>query len=235
MRTDRNDIDEKELLDWIRQNAATRSNLLSRGYQGHVYVYRGKDGRRFVIKAPTGWGPGRFVRRMMLRNEFKAYSRLPRLEGIPRCFGLIEGSYLVLEFIDGVSLREAEITDRRFFFETLLNLIQQLHHAGVAHADLKKKDNLFVVQGCKPYIIDFGVAVVKKKGFAPLNHLLYHTARTFDLNAWVKFKYNRRYADVSKEDSKYYHRTLIEKVSRRIKDSYLAVKKAFRNRPRISG
>jgi len=235
MLKDRNNLDEKELLHWIRRSVETNSNVFSRGYQGHVYLYKDKGGRRLIIKAPTGWWLGKVIRRMMLRKEYGVYSRLSHIEGIPRCLGLIDGSYLVLEFIDGVPARKAEIKDRSFFFEAFLNLIKQLHSAGVAHTDLKKKDNLLVVQGREPYIIDFGVAVIKKQGFAPLNRYLYNTAKKFDFNAWVKLKYNGKFEDVSEEDSRYYDRTFIEKVSRWIKDTYLIVKKALIGKRKISG
>ncbi len=220
-----NDLDEGELLRWIRQSVETKSNIYSRGYQGRLYLYEGKDGRKLIIKAPTGWLLGKLIRRVMLHREFEAYSRLSHLEGIPRCFGLIDGSYLVLEFIDGIPIRNAEIQDRRFFFEALLNLIKQLHRAGVAHTDLKNKNNLLVVRGRKPCIIDFGVAAIKKQGFAPLNRYLYNTAKKFDFNAWVKLKYNGKYDKVIEEDRGYYDRTLIEEASRRIKDAYRVVKK----------
>jgi len=224
---DRNNLGEKELLHFIKRSVETNSNILNRGYQANVYLYKGKDGRRLIIKAPTGWWLGKLIRRMMLRKECEAYSRLQHLEGIPRCLGLIDGCYLVLEFIDGITARKAEIKDRKFFFEAFLNLIKQLHIAGVAHADLKKKDNILVVHGRKPYIIDFGVAVIKKHGFAPLNSYLYNTAKKFDFNAWVKLKYDGKYEDMSEKDSRYYERTLIEKEARWIKDRYLIVKKAL--------
>ena len=224
---DRDTLDEKELLQWIRRSVETKSNIFSRGYQSCVYLYRGRDGRRLIVKVPTGWGLGKIVRRMMLRREYEAYARLSHLEGIPRCLGFIDRSYLVVEFIDGAPVRTAEIKDRRFFFEAFLDLIKQLHAAGVAHTDLKKKDNLLVVQGTKPYIIDFGVAVIKKEGFAPFNRYLYNTSRKFDFNAWVKLKYDGKYENVSEEDSKYFDWTLIEIVSRWIKNTYLIIKKAL--------
>ncbi len=90
------------------------------------------------------------------------YSRLSGVTGVPRCYGLLEGCYLVLEFIDAIPRYKARITDRAMFFESLLNLIRDLHKAGVAHMDLKKKDNLLVVEGHTPFVIDFGVAVIRK-------------------------------------------------------------------------
>jgi len=222
MLRDIDNLTESELLQWIRRSVKTGSNILSRGYQGHVYLYEGK-GQRLILKAPTGWGLGRLIRRGMLRNEHRVYSRLSGVSGIPRCYGLLDGCYLVLEFIDGGPIRRARITDRGVFFETLLKIIKELHKADVAHTDLKKKDNLLVVEGRRPCVIDFGVAVIRKPGFAPLNRYLYNLARKFDFNAWVKLKYDGKYESIADEDREYYNRTVVEKVSRWIKDTYLRI------------
>ena len=219
-------ISETELLQWIRSNQKTGSSILSRGYQGYVYLYEDNK-QRLIIKTPMGWGLGWLIRLWMLRNEYRAYSRLPEIQGIARCYGLLDGRYLVLEYIDGIPIRNAQITHPHLFFDTLLKVIKELHHVGVAHTDLKKKDNLLVVEGKRPYVIDFGVAVVRKPGFAPLNHYLYHIASTFDFNAWVKLKYDGNYANITPEDKEYFNRTVIEKVSRWIKDHYLILKKAL--------
>ena len=216
-------VTENELLKWARESIKTGSNILSRGYQGHVYLYENK-GKRLILKAPMGRGLGKLIRQAMLRNEYKVYSRLSGVRGIPHCYGLLDGSYLLLEFIDGIPVYKAEIIDRKVFFEGLLDLVKQLHKAGVAHADLKKKDNLLVVEGCKPCIIDFGVAIVRKPGLALLNHYLHDIARKFDFNAWVKLKYQGNYENISDEDRKYFNRTLIEKVSHWIKDNYLRLR-----------
>jgi predicted Ser/Thr protein kinase len=226
MLTEIPDLSETELLQWIRSHQKSDSNILNRGNQGCVYLY--EDGnRRLIIKTPMGWGLGWLIRLRMLRNEYRAYSRLSGIQGVARCHGLLHGRYLVLEYIDGVPIRNARITDPHLFFETLLKVIKELHQVGVAHTDLKKKDNLLVVAGKKPCVIDFGVAVVKKPGFAPLNHYLYDISSTFDFNAWVKLKYDGDYTKLTQEDRQYFNRTLVEKVSRWIKDHYLIVKKAL--------
>jgi len=217
---------ESELLEWIRTSVKSGNNILSRGYQGHVYLYHDKT-NHLVIKAPMGWGLGKLIRLLMLRNEYRVYSKLSDMNGIPRCHGLVDNRYLVLEYVHGTPIRKARITDRNAFFEMLLTVIKSLHEAGIAHTDLKKKDNVLVVDGRIPYVIDFGVAVVRKSGFAPINHYLYNLASTFDFNAWIKLKYDANYDKVTEEDSVYYNRTIIEKVSRWIKDTYLIVKKAI--------
>jgi tRNA A-37 threonylcarbamoyl transferase component Bud32 len=227
MLKDLDNLTKGELLQWVQASIKTGSNIFSYGYQGHVYLYQG-EGHRLIIKTPVG--PGSWIRRAMLRNEHRVYSRLSGLCGVPRCYGLLDGRYLVLEYVNGVPLRRAHIEDHDVFFETLLNLIKALHREGVAHGDLKKKDNLLVVDGRTPCVIDFGVAIVRKSGFAPLNRYLYNLARTFDFNAWVKLKYNRRLEDMSEEDRAYYNRTVIEKLSHWIKRTYLDVQRGLKGK-----
>ena len=219
MQNDISGINEGELLRWIETSVKTGSNIISHGYQGHIYLYE-DEGRRLIIKVPMGWGVGRFIRRIMLRNEFRVYSKLSAVDGIPRCFGFLKGNYLVLQFIDGVSVKNALIANRKQFYKALLDLIKNLHTAGVAHGDLKKKDNLLVVHEQIPCVIDFGVAVIKKRGFAPLNHFLYNIAAKFDLNAWAKLKYNRKLENITGEDREYYNRTILETASHKIKRIY---------------
>lgn len=229
-----NSIDQTDLLRWIKKNLGSQSNLLAHGNQGHIYLYE-DNGHRLVVKTPSGWGLGQYIRRVMLRHEYRAYARLSGVDGVPNCYGLLDGRYLVLECIDGIPARKAPIEDRAMFFENLLSLIKNLHKAGVAHGDLKKKDNVFVVNARAPYVLDFGVAVVKKPGFGPLNHYLYKLERQFDLNAWVKLKYNGKFTNVSAADRAYYHRTAVEKVSGWIKRRYLKLKKRARVEGHVYG
>jgi RIO-like serine/threonine protein kinase len=214
-----NGITESEILHWIKNSVKTGSHIFSHGYQGHTYIYEGKS-QRLIIKAPMGWGLSKYVRRLMLSNEYRVYNRLAGIKGVPLCYGFVDGRYLVLEFIEGVSFRNSPVTDNPTFFDTLLELIKEIHKAGVAHGDLKKKDNLLIIKGQTPCVVDFGVAIVRKSGFAPLNHYLYNLYQQFDYNAWAKLKYNNNFDHISEEDKKYYHRTLIEKVAGGIKGIY---------------
>ena len=74
-------------------------------------------------------------------------------------------------------------------------------------------------------MVDFGVAVIKKKGFAPLNHFLYNIAGKLDFKAWAKLKYNGKFENITGEDRKYYKRTIIETVSHKIKRVYRKIKR----------
>jgi len=226
MQNDISGINEGKLLRWIETSVKTGSNIISHGYQGHIYLYE-DNSRRLIIKAPMGRGIGKFIRRIMLRNEFRVYSKLSAVQGIPRCFGFLKENYLVLQYIDGVSVKNAKIADKDQFYKAFLDLIKNLHTAGVAHGDLKKKDNLLVVDEQIPCVIDFGVAIIKKKKFAPLNHFLFNIAGKFDFNAWAKLKYSGKLENITDEDRKYYNRTILEATSHKIKRVYRNCKRRF--------
>lgn len=100
-----------------------------------------------------------------------------------------------------------------FFFAALLDIILSVHRAGVAHADLKRKDNILVTPDGQPRILDFGAAVVKKETGA-WNDRLYRQACQIDLNAWIKHKYLGKYDEISDEDAKYFRPTRAEIWSR---------------------
>ena len=221
---------ERALIEWIEARTRTGDPAHASGYQGAVYLYE-SDGRRLVVKAAAGGGVAGRLRRWMLRREYDAYRRLTDFAGSPRCYGLIEGRYLVLEFVDGPSLRSGRIDDRRTYFDTLLAHIKELHRRGVAHADLKRRDNLLVIDGRLPCLVDFGAAIVRKPGFAPFNHYLYELARRFDFNAWAKLKYQGRMEELTEEDRPYYRRTVVEIVARAIKRSYVRLKRRSARRP----
>jgi len=215
---------ERALIEWIEARTRAGDPAHASGYQGAVYLYE-SNGRRLVVKAAAGGGVAGRLRRWMLRREFDAYQRLTDFAGSPRCYGLIDGRYLVLEYIDGVSLRNGRIDDRRTYFDTLFAHIVELHRRGVAHADLKRRDNLLVIGGRLPCLVDFGAAIVRKPGFAPFNHWLYELARRFDFNAWAKIKYQGRMEELTPEDRPYYRRTVVEIVARAIKRPYVRLKR----------
>ena len=220
------DIGEKDLLQWIRNSIKHKSNIYSNGYQGQVYLYKGKT-QQLILKAPKQGGVFGPIGRAMIRREYKVYARLSGVCGVPKCYGILDERYLVLEFIDGVSIRDATINNHKVFFEMLLDLIKTMHSRDVAHMDLKKKDNLLVVDGIKPYIVDFGAAIIRKHPFLPLNWYLYNRAKRFDFNAWVKLKYGGSFGNIGTEDVGYYKRTAEEKVTRWAKRRYKRLKKGL--------
>lgn len=195
----------------IRERLGSEKTGISGGYQGAIDLVE-VDGHRYVVKTPTGRGVARALRQFMLRNEHRVYRRLRGLRGTARCYGLLDGRHLVLEHLEGEGLRYAEIDDRRAFYGRFLELIQELHRLGIAHGDLKKKENVIVIDQ-EPYVIDFGTAVALRKGFHPLNHLMFRMARAWDLNAWVKRKHGTYDPRLVGEDGRLVQVTFLERFS----------------------
>ncbi|MAF83852.1 MAG: RIO1 family regulatory kinase/ATPase [Gammaproteobacteria bacterium] len=200
-----------------------RGELLSAGYQGVVYkVAAGPEypGTNYlIIKQPMGSLLVRWFRRKMIRREHSVYMRLAGIAGIPKCFGLRGGDQLLLEFIEGQPLKLSadELEDREQFFSGLLSLLQAAHRVGVAHADLKRKENILITSAGLPCLIDFGSAVTCDHGSGALRRWVFRLACQIDLNAWVKHKYLGRYAEISSADMPYYQPTFIERIARPVR------------------
>ena len=210
---------EDALVRWIEDSLATGAHRLAQGYQGQTLLYQ-DQGQRLVIKAPSGSGAMRWLSTLMLRREARVYALLKNFPAVPRCYGLLRNRYLVLDYIEGISMRHAEIEDREAFFGELLKAIQALHARGIAHSDLQKKENLLVVGKRHPCLLDFGAAVICKPGFAPFNHLHYRFAQRLDFNQWAKLKYRGRFEGMSAADRPYYRRSTVEKIARQIKRAW---------------
>lgn len=203
--------------------AGSPGRELGRGYQASVHLYRTPAGD-VVVKKPHG-GPLAPLWRALLKREHLVYERLGGIAGIPRSFGLVGGEFLALEFVAGPSLREheASIADREAFFAKLLETVRAMHAAGVAHGDLKRKDNIIVGPGERPYLIDFGIAVRRSATSAAFNRCVFAPLVQMDLNAWVKLKYGRRIDPaaepgvLSSDDAALYRPLPIERIARAIR------------------
>lgn len=202
---------------WLADEPVREAALLSKGYQGSVYLYE-HAGRRWVVKRAgqglfTGW-----FHRLMLGREAAVYKKLGQVAGIPEALGLLDNEWLVLEFIDAKPLHQAryELHDYEGFYARMHSVIQAMHAAGVAHGDLKRKENILVTADESPYIIDFGTALRRDGAF--IDRLLFDTVARADFNAWVKAKYANDYAQISAEDQRWYQPGLIEAVLRSIRN-----------------
>lgn len=207
------------MAQWIENFDDSTCKVLACTTQGHVLLWE-KGDRPLVVKAATGRGLYRWVCGLMHCYEFGIYRRLGDLDGVPGCLGLVDRRHLVLEFVEGEGFRGAEIPDREAFFGKLFEIIEGMHERGVAHGDLKRKENLLVIDGARPCLVDFGTGVVRKSGFAPFRNFLFRTLRQFDRNAWVKLKYGKKLEGVSDEDSAVYQRTFMEKIAFYVKKGY---------------
>jgi predicted Ser/Thr protein kinase len=214
-----------ELDEWLRRAmSAAHGTELGMGYQGAVHLYASPVGD-VVVKQPH---QGRWLSplwRYLLRREAAVYARLAGIAGIPRSYGLLDGRYLLLEHVPGPSYRGAQtqLHDRERFFALLLETLRAMHAAGVAHGDLKRKDNVIVGPDERPYLIDFGIATRHNAAGGPLGRWWFAHVRQGDLNAWIKLKYGRRVEPaeaatlLSAADAALYKPLWMERIARAIR------------------
>jgi predicted Ser/Thr protein kinase len=206
-------LDLDALLPAIEAAVASGSKRLNAGNQGAVHLFE-HGGRRFIVKSPSRRGPLGALQLRHLRHEHRAYERLHGVAGVPECYGVAGGRYLVLDYVEGPNARDAKLSDRDGFYDRALAVIQAMHARGVAHVDLKRRDNILVAAGERPLILDFGVSVLREPGSHPWNHYVFDLARRLDLNAWIKHKYRHRRDEISDADRAYYRPMLYESVWR---------------------
>ncbi len=189
----------RELGDWLASPGADQTSVT--GYQASIRLYRGSAGE-FVIKGSLGRGLRKKLSQSAIRREARIYHRLRDVPGVPKCFGWLEGGYLVLEHIPGNTLHNFDdrLENREEFYSRLLVTLRRMHDAGVAHGDLKRKKNILVGPGQQPFVVDFGIAVVEtgRHGY------LFDIVRQVDRNAWIKHKYRRRTTGISAVDAPLY-------------------------------
>lgn len=207
------------LLRRVQEAMAEGRGEAQAAYQGTLVLLREFD-PPLIVKCAAGRGPLQWLRAAMIRREYGIYQRLAGIPGIPRCFGLIPGPGLVLEYVEGVPRRGAEILGREAFFAELLEIVRAIHVRGVAHGDLAKRSNILVVDRRRPLVIDFGMALVRREGFAPFHRAIYNLLIRLDLNQWVKIKYDRRLELASAEDLALYRLTWPERIARAVKKIY---------------
>lgn len=207
------------LLQRVQEALAEGRGQAQAAYQGTLVRLRDFE-PPVIVKCATGWGPLKWLRAVMIRREYGIYQRLVGISGIPRCFGLIPGPGLVLEYIEGVPRRSAVIVDREAFSAELLEIVRAIHARGVAHGDLAKRSNILVVDRRRPLVIDFGLAMVRQDGWAPLRRVIYNLLIRLDINQWVKIKYDRQLHLASAADLALYQLTWPERIARAIKKVY---------------
>lgn len=214
-------INQPEFKQWIERSLERRENILAVSNQGTILHYR-RDGIDLIVKSAMGRGIIRKIRERTLLREYEAYRRMEGLRGVPQCYGLVDGHYLVIEFIRGTPYREASWSDRAHWFDEFLDVIRSFHARGVSHGDLKSKTNIMVTEDEKPCVIDFGTAFVHRPGFHPLNNWMFKHGKRMDINACIKHKYHGRYADARGEDLELLDYSFIEYWVRKLRGRPMA-------------
>ena len=182
-----------------------------------------ENGVRVVVKdfSKSKFFYRNIIGRFLIWREHKAYKKLQGLEGVPACYGVIDGLALVLEEIPSQPLEKhnKDIKLSRTFFDDLKNIVESFHRMGFAHSDLKNGANVLVGYDGRPYIVDWSASISQKEfRFFPLNRI-YLRFVLDDYFAIIKLK--MRYVPETltlEERRQYAQRSHIERGIRGIRD-----------------
>lgn len=106
--------------------------------------------------------------RWTIHREARVYrwlhARMRDPRGIPQFHGVIEGPAITLEWLPERRLPKAKDHDLSpAFFDDLDRLLADMHAAGVAHGDLRRK-NISIGEDGRPRLIDFTTAMICPPG-----------------------------------------------------------------------
>ena len=122
----------------------------------------------------------------LIHKEWKTYSRLTGMKGIPQPFERIDRFAFIMEFIPGRPILRGEPCPSSFFSD-LEKVLREVHDRGVVHLDLRHRGNILVSEKGEPFLIDFNSSFAfKEKGF--LRRYLFPLLRWVDYGGLLKLK-----------------------------------------------
>jgi len=122
----------------------------------------------------------------LIHKEWKIYSRLVGIKGIPQVANRIDRFAFVMEFVPGRVIHRGQSLPFSFFPE-LERILTEIHSRGVAHLDLRHKGNILVSEKGEPFLIDFNSAFwFKKDGL--FCRYLFPLLKRVDYGGFLKLK-----------------------------------------------
>lgn len=146
--------------------------------EGHSLMVKDVRKRNFFLRWTLGlW---------LIQKEWKIYSRLAGMKGVPQPIGRIDRFAFAMEFIPGRPLSRREPLPPSFFSD-LEQVLQDLHRRGVVHLDLRHKGNILVSGKGELFLIDFNSSMAfKNKGI--LRRYLFPLLQWVDYGGLLKLK-----------------------------------------------
>jgi predicted Ser/Thr protein kinase len=122
----------------------------------------------------------------LIHKEWKIYSRLKGIQGVPQPLGRIDRFAFAMEFVPGRSIQRGEKLQPSFFSH-LEQVLREIHQRGVVHLDLRHKGNILISERGEPFLIDFNSSFsFKEKG--PFRRFLFPILRWVDYGGLLKLK-----------------------------------------------
>jgi len=170
--------DLKESVCLAKGNAFGKPELNRVTVGGHTFIVKDVKRKNLLSRWTLGvW---------LIQKEWKIYSRLAGIRGIPKAVKRIDRFAFAIEYISGRSIYRGEMLPSSFFSD-LERVLKEVHSRGVVHMDLRHKGNILVSENGEPFLIDFnGSFSFKEKGF--LRRFLFPLLRRIDYGGFLKLK-----------------------------------------------
>jgi serine/threonine protein kinase len=122
----------------------------------------------------------------LIHKEWKIYSRLKGVHGVPQAVERIDRFAFAMEFVPGRPVQRGE-TLQPSFFPHLEQVLREVHKRGVVHLDLRHKGNILISDRGEPFLIDFNSSFFfKEKGF--FHRFFFPILRWVDYGGLLKIK-----------------------------------------------
>jgi hypothetical protein len=165
------------------------------------YLIRGEKDKADLFLTDLGYGPivikdfrakawwVRWLGRLQIARETRAYRWLGSLAGLPRLIGRIDSHALALEKVDARTLGYAPDRTRNGAkkLHGLRRIIDRMQERGLVHCDLRARENVLVNDRDEVFVLDLAGALwLRPGGFA--HRLLFPRLRLIDESAYLKWK-----------------------------------------------
>lgn len=148
------------------------------------------DGEKAVLKdhaACDRWfayllGP------LLAQREARALRRLQGIPGVPDLIRTVGRSAILMEQALGTKMVRSDEIDWVHFFERLSGLVATIHAHGIAHCDLRSRNNVLIDEQGAPCIVDFVASIGRGQRWNPVSHWIFCQFCRADRLAVVKQK-----------------------------------------------
>lgn len=149
--------------------------LLKRDVLGVVRAETGDRGTLVIRDTRASRRAVRALSRLLARREARALKALDGVRGIP-ALTAFDGETLTRAYLPGRPMHRARF-EPEHYFKSALRLLRIMHGRGVVHNDLAKEANWICMPGNEAGIVDFQLAVVRRRRNAVLRLLAHEDLR----------------------------------------------------------
>jgi len=189
---------EKKNVATLLKGRWSKADLFLSEIDGKKLVLKDFSKKSFVI---------RFIGRIQIWREEKAYRALGEVDAIPRFYGRPDPWSLVIEYVDGVRLTHYRgMVPFKALIEELRRNIDSIHKAGVIHNDIRGRENIVVRKDDdKLMILDLAGAMIFKRGGLSYK-LFFNVLRKVDDAAYLKWKNILSPEDMNDDEKQFLNR-----------------------------